>query len=154
MGPMKKLDRNKLNRIVNWSLVVITLGWVFLFSYSHLTYNITPSMPEGIYWLWPGNQPVKGQTVVLRNEIKVLRGKPGDTVEVSAVGTRVNGGPLIPMSAPILNAPYHPCPFGTYKLAEDQYWVLGNHPRSWDSRYLCGVPGSLLGGTAEALWTK
>ena len=136
-------------------MVGIFVSPFVLLLFTHLTYNITPSMPEGVYWIWPGTQPARGQTVSLRGEIKVLWGVPGDTVNVSAAGSRINNGPLIPMSAPIItDNDYKPYPFGTYKLGEDQYWVIGEHPRSWDSRYEGPLPQSKIYGTAEAVWTK
>ena len=40
------------------------------------------------------------------------------------------------------------------QLGPDQYFVLGNHPRSWDGRYEGPIPGSLIASTVQPFWTK
>jgi conjugative transfer signal peptidase TraF len=69
---------------------------------------------------------------------------PGDVVTTSPGGVDVNGAP-VPNSSPLtrdsLGRELHPYPYGTYKVAQDQIWVVSSYnSRSFDSRYFGPVP--------------
>ena len=69
---------------------------------------------------------------------------PGDVVTTSPAGVIVDGIP-VPNSSPLtrdsLGRELHPYPYGTYKVAQDQIWVVSSYSsRSFDSRYFGAVP--------------
>jgi type IV secretory pathway protease TraF len=127
-------------------LVVFAMGlrWI------GFTGALTDSEPPGLYREVPG-PIVRGQMVELRRLMKHVVAVGGDTVTVTAEGTFVDGK-LWPHSAPIAGR-YQHYPFGTYKLAAGQYWILGQNPTSWDSRYLGPVPYDLLNSRIVPIFT-
>ena len=69
---------------------------------------------------------------------------PGDVVTTSPAGVIVDGIP-VPNSSPLtrdsLGRELHPYPYGTYKVAQGQIWVVSSYSsRSFDSRYFGPVP--------------
>ena len=110
--------------------------------------NASPSEPHGIYRLT--HEPlIRGAFVVLKLPLKQIAALPGDTVRVTPEGSYVNGK-LWPHSGIPASAPNH-FPFGTYLLHPNQLWVLGDNPRSYDSRYFGMIPESLVNATAKPL---
>ena len=90
--------------------------------------------------------------VELRRLTKHVAAIPGDTVRVTPEGSYINGK-LWPYSAIPARSLYRPFPFGTYKLAAGQYWVLGDHPLSYDSRYIGMIPWDLINAPVTPVWT-
>jgi conjugative transfer signal peptidase TraF len=124
--------------------------------------NITPSEPVGIYRRAAGgaergilvlmNQPRDSASSIFGRYlpaniplIKRIAAMPGDVVNASARGVRINGI-LWPDSAPLTHdqegRSLQPYPFGTYRVAAGQLWVMSNHPRGLDSRYFGPVTES------------
>jgi conjugative transfer signal peptidase TraF len=124
--------------------------------------NLTPSEPVGIYRRVSGraergtlillNQPHDSVASILGHYlpaniplIKRIAAIPGDVVDESARGVRVNGI-LWPNSAPLAHdlegRSLRPYPFGTYCVAAGRRWVMSNHPRGLDSRYFGPVTES------------
>jgi type IV secretory pathway protease TraF len=121
---------------------------------TRLTLNVSDSSaPAGLYWVRSATAFKRGDLVALREPLKRLVGVPGDLVTNNQMGTFVNGK-LIPNSAVPEGSPYSPCPFGRRRLAEDQYWALGDNPLSWDSRYVCEIPMVLVRASVAPVWTK
>ena len=139
-----------MSKTALYAFLALTSAALFMLTHSIL--NLSPSEPVGLYR--PTHVPFKrGALVLLRDPLKRLVAMPGDTIRTSGQGTFVNGH-LIPNSGIPQGSPYRPYPFGTFTLAPDQYWTLGDHPLSYDSRYLGPIPGSLIASTAEPIWTK
>jgi type IV secretory pathway protease TraF len=115
-----------------------------------VTGALTDSEPPGLYRI-VGGSPVRDDLVELRQLMKHVAAVAGDTVRVTPEGSYINGK-LWPYSAPVAGN-YQHYPFGTYKLAPGQYWVLGQNPMSWDSRYIGPVPLDLINSRVEPLWT-
>jgi type IV secretory pathway protease TraF len=86
--------------------------------------------------------------------MKHLAGVPGDTVEVTARGSYVNGKLWPNSRIPANTHGYRPYPFGTYKLQPNQFWMLGSSSDSWDSRWLGPITGDLISTSITPLWTK
>jgi len=124
--------------------------------------NRTPSEPVGIYRRVSGraergtlillNQPHESAAPLLGRYlpaniplIKRIAAIPGDVVDESARGVRVNGI-LWPDSAPLTHdlegRSLRPYPFGIHRVPIGQLWVLSNHPRGLDSRYFGPVTES------------
>ncbi len=122
--------------------------------------NITPSEPVGIYELVPGGlargalvllpQPHDSSASLLRRYIparlpliKRVAALPGDLVRVTADGVYVNGVRW-PKSVPLAHdeegRTLRPYPFGAYRVAAGELWMMSNHPRGLDSRYFGPVP--------------
>lgn len=126
--------------------------------------NLTPSMPLGIWQITASSEYPRGAAVAICPPIdasflprgscplgmqpllKQIIGVPGDVVNVTPAGVRINGGPLLPHSAPLSHTrDGQPLPQrrGTWRLTG--YWLYGvNSPRSFDSRYFGDVPPACL----------
>jgi len=124
--------------------------------------NITPSEPVGIYRRVASGvhrnalvllrQPQDPASSILGRYlpaniplIKRVAATPGDVVDESMRGVWVNGI-LWPDSAPLTHdqegRSLQQYPFGTYRVATGQLWVMSNHPRGLDSRYFGPVMDS------------
>jgi conjugative transfer signal peptidase TraF len=83
--------------------------------------------------------------------LKQLVALPGDVVTVTPAGVSINGGPLLPHSAPLIqDSAERPLPqqLGTWRLTG--YWLYGaGSPRSFDSRYFGEIPAAALGGVVQ-----
>ena len=139
-----------MNRIISYAFLALTASALYLVT--HFTYNASPSVPTGLYRI-TRRAPSRNALVLLKDPLKRLVGMPGDWIRMAPEGVYVNGR-LIPKSAVPTGSPYPHYPYGTLRLAPDQYLVLGNHPLSWDSRYEGPIPGSLLATIVEPLWTN
>jgi type IV secretory pathway protease TraF len=139
-----------MTKVALYSFLALSL--TALYGLSHFTFNASASEPVGLYRI-TGHPPGRDALVLLKNPLKRLVGVPGDSIRTTAQGTWVNGR-LIPNSGIPAAAPYRPYPFGTFKLAADQYWTLGQHPLSYDSRYEGPIPGSLIASRVEPFWTR
>jgi type IV secretory pathway protease TraF len=133
-----------------YAFLALTSGALYIVT--HFTLNESQSEPIGLYQ--PTHDAFKrGALVLLRDPLKKLAGVPGTVIRTSPEGTYVDGR-LIPNSGIPDGSPYQPYPFTTFKLAPDQYWTLGDHPLSYDSRYYGPIPGSLIASTVKPVWTK
>jgi len=113
--------------------------------------NTSASEPRGLWRIT--HEPLKrGSYVILKMPLKQIAALPGDTVRITPEGSYVNGN-LRPGSAIPAGVHQH-YPFGTYVLTAGQLWLLGDHPLSWDSRYVGAIPESLVNATAEPLLTE
>ncbi|TDH61238.1 conjugative transfer signal peptidase TraF [Dankookia rubra] len=79
--------------------------------------------------------------------LKPIAAVPGDVVDVSPDGVRVNGVLTVPPALPedAAGRPLTAMPQGRYLVQPGSVWVLSDHnPRSLDSRYFGPVPVSGL----------
>jgi conjugative transfer signal peptidase TraF len=97
--------------------------------------------------LWAGDCP-NGEAPVL----KIVAAVAGDEVVVTAAGIRVNDR-LFPMSAARSTGDRMRVPKGSYRVLAGRVWLLGWHPRSWDSRYYGPIPVSALRGRVTPTFT-
>lgn len=135
----------------------VILGFLFaaggtVWLLNNFTFNDTPSEPIGLYRI-THRFPGRDSLTLLHDPLKRLVGVPGDTIRVTVQGTYVNDK-LVANSAVPENSPYPPYPYQTLTLGPDMYWVIGNHPASFDSRYIGAIPGSMIAATAEPVWVK
>ena len=130
--------------------IFLALTAAALYVLTHFTLNQSPSEPTGLYR--PTHESLKrGSMVLLKMPLKRIAALPGDHVDMTPKGVRVNGEP-IPDTAPEPGLPH--CPFASYTVPPDMLLVLGQHPDSWDGRYTCFLPQSLVSSTVEPVWTK
>ncbi|HEX4211550.1 MAG TPA: S26 family signal peptidase [Candidatus Binataceae bacterium] len=126
-----------------------------LFAVLGLACNNSPSAPRGLYRLTHSSLQ-RGTFVVLKMPLKRIAAMAGDTVQVTAEGSYINGklwpGSAIPDDVLTGHRLEH-YPFGTYTLRPGQLWVLSHNPFGWDSRYFGPVDQSLVNATAEPLLT-
>ena len=77
---------------------------------------------------------------------KPIAARPGDIVELSAMGMAVNGRLLVntaPLVTDAAGRPLPQWPFGRYVVAPGSVWVASSYsPRSLDSRYFGPVKAS------------
>jgi len=130
----------------------LTVTALALFLLTHFTLNRTASEPTGLYRITSA-APGRNALVLLKDPLKRLVGLPGDAIRMAPEGVYVNGR-LLPGSAVPPGSPYPHYAYGSFRLAPDQYLVLGDHPLSWDSRYTGPIPGSLISSTVEPFWTR
>jgi type IV secretory pathway protease TraF len=94
-----------------------------------------------------------GGLVILRMPIKRALALPGDHVRFTPQGI-YREGKLIPNSAPEPGLP-RVCPFGNYTVPAEMFLGMGtNDPDSWDARYVCFLPLSLVSGKVTPLWIR
>jgi conjugative transfer signal peptidase TraF len=171
----------RLRRAVLWAWLLaspfflgLIAGWVF-----GIRINLTPSLPLGFYitshssnaklvefcpqgnaasislsrqYRTAGTCPDGGAPL-----LKPAVAFPGDQVQVSADGIRVNGQ-LLPNSAgrfrDHLQRPLDPWPYGTYKVEPGTVWVVSSfNSYSFDSRYYGAIPASAIRHHLRPLWT-
>jgi conjugative transfer signal peptidase TraF len=90
--------------------------------------------------------------------MKRLAAMSGDIVILSSHGVLINGV-LYPKSQPLSrdaedNAIPRIIHNGTYQLAPHIIWLMGDSPKSWDSRYYGPISQSTLLGIGTPLLTK
>jgi conjugative transfer signal peptidase TraF len=140
----------------------------------HLTYNTTPSAPTGWYWYTPVRRDVplrRGQHVLIappawvRQELrrvaprlnadrpwmKTIVAVAGDTVCLEDDRVTINGQER--GQRPLLRDYALPHLTGCTVLAAERYFVMNDHPRSFDSRYVGAFARTAIRGTVQALYT-
>jgi len=134
-----------------------------------LRWNVTASMPIGLYWVtarphvltrgmlvavcappvaakqgrergYLGHGPCEDNSEPL---LKTIAGVAGDTITESSDGVRVNGR-LLPnsraLAADRAGRALTSAPDSRQLLPAGTFWAYADHPRSWDSRYWGAVP--------------
>jgi len=152
----------------------LVAGWVF-----EVRLNLTPSLPRGFYITSesPSANLVEfcpqgaAASISLNRQyrtagacpdggaplLKPAVAFPGDLVEVSANGIRVNGR-LLPNSAgrfrDHLQRALDPWPCGTYNVEPGTVWVISSfNIYSFDSRYYGAIPEWSIRHHLRPLWT-
>jgi len=96
-------------------------------------------------YLRPGRCPAGTQPI-----LKYLAALPGDCVDVDSRGVvRFDrfGGSARALPSDSRGRPIWAYPPGRYRVPPGSVWLVGTHPRSWDSRYYGPVPAhGVLGG--------
>jgi conjugative transfer signal peptidase TraF len=133
-------------------------GWYFVdHAAPHTGDYVIACLPESIAafglqrgYLIPGDCPRHVAPIV-----KVLVAHGGDTLTLASQQTTVNTvrvGGALPSHDGYGRALPH-MPFGTYRVAEGSVWLLGEHHRSWDSRYFGPLAATAIIGRAHPLIT-
>jgi conjugative transfer signal peptidase TraF len=173
--------RKRLPRAVFWACLLASPFFLGLIAGGifGVRLNLTPSLPHGFYitshspsanlvefcpqgaaasislsrqYRTAGACPDGGAPL-----LKPAVAFPGDEVQVTADGIRVNGQ-LLPNSAgrfhDHLQRPLGPCPYGTYKVEPGTVWVVSSfNSYSFDSRYYGAIPESTIRHHLRPLWT-
>jgi conjugative transfer signal peptidase TraF len=173
--------RQRLRRAIVWASLLaspfflgLITGWVF-----GVRVNLTPSLPRGFYiisnslsanlvefcpqrtaasislsrqYRTAGACPDGGAPL-----LKPAVAFPGDQVQVSADGIRVNGQ-LLPNSTgrfrDHFQRPLDPWPYGIYNVEPGTVWVISSfNSYSFDSRYYGAIPESSIRHHLRPLWT-
>ena len=151
------------------SISVVT-AMLTLVQCSNVRFNITGSIPVGVYRVLDDTVPVRSGDVVLaclpesvarlahdrgyvprggscpENLVpigKLVMALAGDTVVVSGDGLRVNGRFVQNSRALTRDAEgraLRGIPSGEYPVSTDEAWLIGASPRSFDCRYFGPVP--------------
>jgi conjugative transfer signal peptidase TraF len=176
---MKERTRRRIVRLGAIFAVLVVL--LVALHAARLTFNLTDSMPVGLYRVEPVTRPARAGDIVevcpppdaaalavtrhylLRGGpcahgaiymIKLVAAVAGDTVEVQRDRITVNGI-VLPHSATLATdrqgKPLSHIPHGVYHLAPGQLWLWTPNPRSWDSRYYGLVPERNVAGFGHLL---
>jgi conjugative transfer signal peptidase TraF len=158
-----RLPISRALRVVAVLVAIVLLDRAIIVS--GLRFNVTSSMPLGIYRLAPISRarslrgmlvaacaPLNAAQLGRRRGylspgdcagdaeplLKTVVAIAGDNVSTSESGIAVDGR-LLPDSKPIsldsAGRPLAAWPSGRYRLRRDQVWLYANNERSWDSRY-------------------
>lgn len=171
-----------LNLIKITSVIVVLfalMGWFF----SHICFNVTISEPTGYYFTYDSSSIKRGDKVLICVDdiksietlhklklpyelnrcklntpylIKTISGIPGDQIDVERNGVYINNQ-LMQNSIALNNyetIKLNPMPFGKFKLSENEYFMLGNTPHSYDSRYFGIVKFQQIKYKAILLWKR
>lgn len=132
---------------------LLLFGGLMFLAMTNLTLNVSDSAtPVGVYRVKPAAKVNYGDLVMLRMPIKRALALPGDHVRFTPHGV-YREGELIPNSAPEPGLP-RVCPYGDYIVPPEMFLGMGTRdPDSWDGRYTCFLPQSLLMGTVQPVWT-
>lgn len=88
--------------------------------------------------------------------IKFAMALPGDVVEATSAGIKINGQSVVNSSrlqADSVGRAMPPLP-ESGEVPPGQVWLLSDYaPRSWDSRYFGPVPVDTIYGRARPVWT-
>ncbi len=145
--------------------------------HTHIRLNTTPSLPVGFYVPSTSAEsnltsfclPQPWGTLALVRHyrtgsgdecpdggeplLKRIVARSGDLVSESESGVAVNGVP-IPMSKPLpldsFHRPLQPFMIGDYRLKDGEVWVMGEMPKSFDSRYYGPISTRLILGYLKA----
>lgn len=162
---------------------VVLLGAVgvvcWLVEATGLRFNLTPSVPVGVYRL-TSSPPVKGDLVAVclpaefgmlghsrryldagrcpggaSPLLKQVGAAAGDLVEITSDGVFVNGV-FLQASAPVFDSDgrvLDRLPDGELELAAGDLWVFSPHRDSWDSRFFGPLPRTAVLGAVRTIWT-
>lgn len=139
---------------------------------ARLLWNRTESAPLGLYWRNDALPALNGWAVVSANApasiwvyehgylapgwpiIKRVRGVSGD--EICRTGARILINDVYAATALDADAKGEKLPVwrGCIRLAEDEIFLLNDHPRSLDGRYLGATKLRDLDGSAVLLWRR
>jgi conjugative transfer signal peptidase TraF len=123
--------------------------------------NIASFCPEGDYGRISAIRAYRGGGSCADGAAPIMKpiaARPGDVVEVSKNGITINGKEL-PNTQPKKNdrhgRPLEHYPYGTYRVATDQVWVVSTYnPNSFDSRYFGPIRTSIISCRLKPLWTS
>ena len=129
------------------TLCMYLVFWVM----TNFAINVSDSStPAGVYRVRKVTQVKHGDLVVLRMPAKEVLALPGDRVMFTPTGVYINGK-LLPNSAPEPGMA-QVCR-GDHVVPPYMFLGLGlRKADSWDGRYTCFLPQSLIEGTATQLW--
>jgi conjugative transfer signal peptidase TraF len=160
-------------------LGILAIGILSLLADAYLVYPRTESAPRGLYLLT--HQPLRrgswvvaclprpvaelgrrrgylgpGRCAGTAEVLKQAAALPGDRVDLSAGGIRVNGESLpgtALLSHDRAGRAIPAIPTGRYTVPPGHAWLLSTrHTHSWDSRYYGAVPLHRIRSTARRLW--
>jgi len=173
--------RQRLRRAILWACLLafpffigLVGGWIF-----GIRFNLTPSLPRGFYII--SNLPSanlvefcpqgEAASISLSRRyrtvgacpdggaplLKPVVAFPGDRIEVTADGIRVNGQLLRNSAGRFkdhLQRPLVPWAYGTYTVDPGTVWVVSSfNVFSFDSRYYGPIPTSSIRHHLRPLWT-
>ena len=158
-------------------VVIAILSLVTLFGFlsisKYIAYNITISEPIGWYWLNQADKVAVGKLYTIKLDdrymqllrrlgyssdsvtlLKRVVAEAGDKVEVTADGVVVNAK-LLPNSKAVAvfkGVLLNPLPIGfKYKLKNNEYFMLGETPHSFDSRYFGVIQQTAIINNAQLI---
>ena len=173
--------RQRFRRAILWASMLaspfflgLIAGWIF-----GVRVNLTPSLPRGFYITSHSSranlvefcpQGTAASISLIRQYrtagacpdggaplLKPAVAFPGDQVQVSADGIRVNGQLLANSAGQFrdhLQRPLDPWPYGTYKVEPGTVWVISSfNIYSFDSRYYGAIPEWSIRHHLRPLWT-
>jgi conjugative transfer signal peptidase TraF len=138
-----------------------------------LVWNASASAPVGLYWVWPGDAPARGEMAIawapprwraLAAErhylpanvplVKRVAAARGDLVCASGLEVSVNGVRAATRLARDPSGRALPWWQGCRRLSPHEYLLLMDAPGSFDGRYFGVSEGRDLVGRARLIWRR
>ncbi|MET0245595.1 MAG: S26 family signal peptidase [Sphingomonas sp.] len=169
---LERLRRLRLAILGGAALVLLAAPPVYSPA-PRLVWNASASAPIGLYWVWPGDAPARGEMAIawiprrwraLAAErhylpgnvplVKRVAAADGDLVCGSGPRVFVNGVAVANRLARDPSGRALPWWQGCQRLARGDYLLLMDAPGSFDGRYFGTSPGRDLVGRARLIWRR
>lgn len=166
-----------------WLIGVGVISYPLYGLMARITFNPSISEPQGYYFSYKANVYGNGDIVIVcldkERYIQILRrfrvpfvtnscrrhppyllktivASSGDTVDVGKKGIKING--VLQQNSKGLNnykgINLYPLKKGRFKLQVNQFFVLGNTPHSYDSRYFGVIRQEQIMAKAYLIWRR
>ncbi|NIJ63126.1 conjugative transfer signal peptidase TraF [Sphingomonas leidyi] len=168
----RRLHRLRLAILGGAGLVLLVVPPVYSPA-PRLVWNASASAPIGLYWVWPGDAPARGEMAVawapprwrrLAAErhylpanvplVKRVAAVPGDRVCGAGAWVSVDGVAVASRLARDPSGRALPWWQGCHRLAQGEYLLLMDALDSFDGRYFGISSGHDLVGRARLIWRR
>lgn len=152
----EKSTYQKLKKtLINLGAILIVGFFLFDFAKENFRINVSESIPTGIYRVYPIDTIKKGDCIVFETDestrefmlkrgyikenskafIKKVAGMEGDIIEIGEY-LKINDKTIKKIYAKDSMGNPLPLKTGKYTLKKDEFFMLGDHERSFDSSYM------------------
>ncbi len=146
----KRVTENKRELMIAFSIALPLLAFYVFVIAPHLAINFSPSISGYLFWIEKGHRDFSPGDYVLikftpeRHDPYVQNGyvgkrigcMPGQTLERKGLAFYCDGKLVaVAKTRSISGKPLRPFDWTKGKVPEKHYFVVGEHPYSWDSRY-------------------
>ncbi len=145
-----KFSKNRRELLISFSIAFPLLGVYIFVIAPHLAINFSPSISGYLFWVEKGHRDFSPGDYVLikfskeRHDPYIPNGyvgkrigcMPGQVLERKGLAFYCDGKLVaVAKTRSISGKPLHPFEWTKGKVPEGYYFVYGEHPYSWDSRY-------------------
>jgi signal peptidase I len=164
--------------------IIISILWIVLFLiFDHIVFNITISEPQGYYWTGTKTEYYRNDIVLICVEdeksinimhqlklpfetnrcklntpylLKKIKGIPGDEIKITKDGIYINN--ILQLNSKLLTnykaVKLNPLKYQKIQLKSDEFFLLGDTPHSYDSRYFGIIKKSQIKFYGRLFWKR